>query len=67
MKNKFLSTILEESLNYLSILSTEKEITKLSYEEAIKEQATKNCRRKVLQSCLEQLINKNIMLSVWIL
>jgi len=67
MQNKFLSTILEERLNLPSILSTENNITKfLSYKEAIKEHATKT-RKKLLQRCLGQLINKNIMLFFWIL
>jgi hypothetical protein len=39
----------EERLNYLSVLSVEKYITKsLSYEEAIKDYATKICRKKAL-------------------
>ena len=43
----------EERLNYLSVLSVENGITKsLSYEEAIKEYATKICRKKVLCVCV---------------
>jgi len=39
--------MLEEKLCYVFILSTESNITKsLSYEEAIKEYAAKNCRGK---------------------
>jgi len=47
LKNKFRSTILQEILNYLSILSIKNHITEpLSYEEAIKEHAAKKCRKK---------------------
>ena len=54
IKNKFRSTMLEEKLNYLSVLSTENHITKsLSYEEAIREHTVKKCRKKkVLQRCV---------------
>lgn len=40
--------MLEERLNYLSILSMENDIIKplLSYEEAIKEHIAKKCRKK---------------------
>jgi hypothetical protein len=43
--------MLQERLNYLSVLSIEKDITKsLSYAEAIKGCAAKECRRKVFVS-----------------
>jgi malonyl CoA-acyl carrier protein transacylase len=52
----------EERLNYLSALFVENDITKsLSYEEAIKEYATKICRKKVLYVCVRQLPDKNIV------
>ena len=42
IQNKFLSTILEERLNYLPILSIENDVTELlSYEEAIKKYVVK--------------------------
>jgi len=60
-KNKFRSTVLEEKLNYLSILSIKFDNTiSLSYKEAIKEYAAKNARR-VLQKRVRQLIYKNII------
>jgi hypothetical protein len=43
----------DERLNYLPVLSVENGITKsLSFEEAIKEYATKICRKKVLYMCV---------------
>jgi hypothetical protein len=42
----------EERLNYLSVLSVENDVTKSSYEEAIKEYPTKICRKKVLYMCV---------------
>jgi len=59
VQNKFRSTILEERLNYLSILSIENDITEsLSCEEAIKEHAVqkvggksvRQLKKKVKQS-----------------
>jgi hypothetical protein len=48
MQNKFRSIILEERLNYLSILSIENYITEsLSYEVAIKEHAVQKVGEKV--------------------
>jgi len=47
IKNKFLSTVLEERLNYLSVLSREITITQLLlYDEAIKGYAAKTFRTK---------------------
>jgi hypothetical protein len=47
LKNKIRSTILQERLNYLSILSIKNHIAEpLSYEEATKEHAAKKCRKK---------------------
>jgi len=53
--------------NYLCILRTGNYITEsLSYEEAIKEHATKKCRKKsVTEVC--QAVNKNIVPLFWIL
>jgi len=46
IKNKLWSTMLQERLNYLSILSIGNDVIKsLSYEEAIKEYAAKKCRK----------------------
>lgn len=43
-KNKISKTMLEESMNYLSVLFVENGITNsLSYEEAIKDYAAKIC------------------------
>jgi hypothetical protein len=39
----------------------------LPYEEAIKVYAAKNIEKKVLQFCVRQLSNKNIILFFWIL
>jgi hypothetical protein len=59
--------MLEERLNYLSILSMGNDVIKsLSYEEAIKDYATEECRKKVYRYVM-QLIIENIMLFVWIL
>ena len=53
----------EERLNYLSVLSVENDIKKsLSYEEAIKEYATKICRKKVLHVYVRQLLGKSIVI-----
>jgi glucuronate isomerase len=42
IQNKFRSTMLQERLNYLSVLSTENDITKsLSYDKKIREYAAK--------------------------
>ena len=47
IKNKLWSTMLEERLNYLPVLSIENDVIKLSsHEEAIKEYAAKKCRKK---------------------
>jgi len=44
--------MLEERLNYLSILFIGNDVIKLlSYEEAIKEYAAKKCRKKSIQVC----------------
>jgi len=52
---------------YLFFLSTENNITKsLSYEEAIKEYAAKECRKKSIIEGASQLVNKNIVI-FWIL
>jgi hypothetical protein len=46
-KNKFQSTMLKKTLNYLSIIYTENYITKpLSYDEAIKEYTAERSRKK---------------------
>ena len=46
-KKKIQSTMLQDRLNYLSVLSTENDISKLlSYEEAIKKYAAKICKKK---------------------
>ena len=51
--------MLEERLNYLSVLSTENYITKsLSYIEVIKERASKNVGKNVLDRHFRRLINK---------
>jgi len=51
MQNKFRSIILEEKLNYLSILSIENDVTESSsYEEAIKEHAAQKVGRKMSDS-----------------
>jgi hypothetical protein len=61
-KNKFWSTILEERLNYLSILYRESNITQsLLYDEAIKEYVTKNLGQRTLLSCIGQLSIENII------
>lgn len=47
IKNKYRSTMLDDRLNYLSILSIENDLTKrISYDMAIKEFASSKCRRK---------------------
>jgi hypothetical protein len=52
--------MLQERLNYRSVLSIEIDITKsLSPEEAIKEYATKKCTKNVTLTCVMQLIKKN--------
>lgn len=59
--------MLEEKMYYLFFLSTENNITKsLSYEEAIKEYAAKECRKKSIIEGASQLVNKNIVI-FWIL
>lgn len=46
-KNKFWSTLQEETLSYFSILSIETDITKLlSYEEITKDNMAQKCRKK---------------------
>ena len=51
---------------YLSILSIDNNITKLSsYKEAIREHAAKKYRKKIIEVC--QAVNKNIILFFWIL
>jgi hypothetical protein len=51
VQNKFLSIILEERLNYFSILSIENDITEsFAYEEAIKEHAVKKVGKNVSDS-----------------
>jgi len=56
--------MLEERLNYLSVLSVENYITKsLSYVEAKKQRASKNVGTKVLHRYFGQIINKtNVIL-----
>lgn len=57
--------MLEERLNYISVLSIENDITiLLSYEEAINGHADKNVEKKVLSSCVRKVI-KNIVLIFW--
>lgn len=45
-KTKFRSTMQQETLNYIYILSKENVIKSLSYEEAIKNYAAKKCRKE---------------------
>jgi len=60
--------MLMERMNYLTNLRIENCITKsLSYEEAIQDHAAKKCRKKLLQRRVRQLINKHIVLFLWIL
>jgi len=54
--------MLEERLNYLSILFRESNITQsLLYDEAIKAYTAKKFRTKALLSCIRQLIIENII------
>jgi len=54
---------MEKRLNCLFILSTENGITKsLSYKEAIKGHADKECRKEVLQKCVRKLFNERTVL-----
>jgi len=54
--------MLEERLNYLSILSRESNITQsLLYDEVIKEYAAKKFKTKTLLSCIRQFIIENII------
>ena len=69
MKETFLNyqkqkiTSMEKRLNCLFILSTENGITKsLSYKEAIKGHADKECRKEVLQKCVRKLFNERTVL-----
>jgi len=51
--------MIEERLNYISILSIENDITiSLYYEEAIKEYAAKNVEKNVLWNCVSKVIKK---------
>lgn len=57
------TTRLEKRLNCLFIHSTGNDITKpLSYEEAIKGHADKECRKEVLQKCVRKLFNEHTVL-----
>jgi hypothetical protein len=55
--------MLEERLNYHSILFIGKDVIKSSYEEVIKDYAAKKSRKKVYRHVM-QLIIENIMLFV---
>jgi len=51
--------VLQERLNYISVLSIENDIIiSLSYEEAINGYAAKNVETKVLSICVRKLIKK---------
>jgi hypothetical protein len=61
-KYKFWSTMLEERLNYLSILSIENNITKLlPHDMVIKEYVVK-CGKKLLQRCIRQFSKKRYII-----
>ena len=48
-QHKFRSTVLEEGLNYISVVSVENHVTKsLSYGKGVKNFAAKKCRKNVL-------------------
>ena len=54
--NKFKLTMLEESLNYFSILWIKNYILKLlSYEETINEHAAKKCREKSITKMYQEV------------
>jgi hypothetical protein len=60
--------MLEERLNYVSLLFTVNDITKyLSYEEPIKEYTDKTCSKKRIIKFIRQRLNKNVMFYVCIL
>jgi hypothetical protein len=62
------TTRLEKRLNCFFILSTENDITtSLSYKEAIKGHADKECRKEVLEECVRKLFNEHTVLLFWIL
>jgi hypothetical protein len=65
--NKFRLTMLEDRLDYTSVLSIENVTTKsLSFEEAIKEYAAKKCGGKEYYRVVSE-VNENTMLIFWIL
>jgi hypothetical protein len=57
IKKQIWVKILEERLNYLSVLSTENITQSLSYEEVIKENAVKKCRGKKSITEVGQSVN----------